>query len=136
MRSVLAALLLNSGSRSGLQSRFVGIELLHYVADTPTFRPLPWRELDHGLNVLTDERAGRCQSKYAIRPPLPVVQARDIRFFERIGPQIDEFWEPQGREWILPCVSSLRTLLHEMDLPLAVAERHQVALVTPVEETR
>src|SRR5271156_2393688 len=39
-------------------------------------------------------------------------------------------------EGLLPSVQSFRALLDEMDLPVAIAKRHQVAVVTPVEETR
>lgn len=127
--------LLHPGSIAGLQKFLLASELLHHGARTPALRALPWREFHHGLHVLGDERARGGQHEDTIRPPLTVVDGADLRILVGVGPQVNKHREPQLYDWLLPRRQSLGALHSEMDFPVAVAERHQVALVAPVEET-
>src|SRR5262245_61000178 len=63
-----------------------------------------------------------------------VIDALVIRALERVSPQREQFGQSKRDEWLLPHVEAMRPLLHEDDLPLAVAERSQVAVVRPIEK--
>src|SRR4029078_2324824 len=79
--------------------------------------------------------AGRQQHKDSIGTPLFIEQiAGYIRLLERIGAKIEELGKLQRQEWLLPGRESFVGLLGKMDFPVAVAQRHQVALVAPIEE--
>src|SRR5580704_11532449 len=101
------------------------------------FGPLSWWELSQALEPLLDQRSGRQQQEKAIRAPFAIEHLRgDVRVLEGIAPEVEKLRQPQGHERLLPRQNSFPALLHEMDLPVAVAERHQVTFVTPVEDSR
>src|SRR5580693_190542 len=101
------------------------------------FGPLSRRELSQALEPLLNQRSGWQQHEKAIRTPFAIEHlGGDIRVLEGIAPEAEKLRQPQRHERLLPRQNSFPALLHEMDLPVAVAERHQVAFVTPVEDSR
>src|SRR5690242_10574926 len=75
----------------GFQRLRILPELLHHGFRRPAIRTLAWRELNHGLHILRDERARRQQHKDSIGTPLFIEQiAGYIRLLERIGAKVEE----------------------------------------------
>src|SRR6516164_513916 len=101
------------------------------------FGPLSRWELSQALEPLLNQRSGRHQQEKAIRTPFGIEHlGGDVRVLEGIAPQVEKLREPQGHKRLLPRIYSFPALLHEVDLPVAVAERHEVTFVTPIEDSR
>src|SRR6516165_4398764 len=129
--------LLYSAPRRGLQRLRFLLQLFEHVPDTPMFGPLSGRELSQGLEPQLDERSSRHQQEKAIRTPFGIEHlGGDVRVLEGIAPQVEKLREPQRHKRLLPRIYSFPALLHEMDLPVAVAERHEVTFITPIEDSR
>src|SRR6185369_8806390 len=109
--------------------------LIERLVDAEARRLLARRELLEGLEEHADQSLGRHEEEHAVGSPLLVEHGRVFAGpLERVTPQVEERRETQPNERLLPDSEAVRALLHEVDLPVLVAQRHQVAVVAPVEE--
>src|SRR5262245_26548494 len=105
------------------------------IVNAEAARSLAWWELLESLEEFAHKSLGRYQQEHAVGRPLLVKHRRVfVAPLEWVAPQIEEFREAQGDEGLLPDTHSLGALFHEMELPVLVPHRHQVAVVAPVKE--
>ena len=97
-------------------------------------RPLTWRELAEGRNVLADYRLGGNEDPQVFDEPPYVVAGLDFRPLEWVGDAVEQLGCAQGHEWLHPDLQAMRRLFHENHFILIVAQPSQVAIIGPVEE--
>ena len=76
----------------------------------------------------------RHEHKGVIHAPVAVIAGFVVCALIRVGAQAKQFRETEGHKRVLPHVQSMSALLLEHNLPTAVAQTAEVALVRPVEE--
>src|SRR5262249_47747786 len=109
-------------------------QLLHHLVDAEAGRLLPWWKLLEALDPLPDEELGWHQQVDPANQPVLVVRGFVLGLLEGVAAQVEEPRHPELYDRLRPDLKPLRALLGEHRLPLVVAERHQVAVVAPVEE--
>src|SRR6185369_14979127 len=82
---------------------------------------LTGREFLKGSQKLPDVLLRWHQNEGVIDPPPPVIDAFVVGGLERIGAQVEKFWETKWHEWVLPHFQAVRALFGEDDLVLVVA---------------
>src|SRR6185503_12849753 len=115
--------------------RIVAGQLFHYVCDAEARRLLArWKFLEC-LEQRSNSRLRRDESEHSIGEPLRIKDGRVlVGSLEWVAPQVEELGHAQRDERFHPDAKTMRALLQEMNLPLLVAQGHQIAIVTPIEE--
>src|SRR4029434_473279 len=109
---------------------------LESLIDAEAGRLLPRRELLERLQELRDDGLRGHQQKRVICLPFVVEHAGVFGGpLERVTPKIVEMWSPHGDWRFEPHTETMCSLLHERGLPMADAQRKQLAVVAPVEES-
>ena len=109
-------------------------ECLHHPIEAEAAGPLARRELLEGGQELPDVLLRRHEHEGALDAPASIVHAVMVRTLEGVRAQVEELREAQRHHRILPDLEAMGPLLHEDDLPLVVAEGHELAVVIEVEE--
>ena len=110
--------------------------LLDCFVDAEARGFLAWRELLEGLQELAHDFLSRNEQERAIHEPLVVVDARVfVGALERIAPQVVDLGHAHLDERLAPHADTVGPLLREGALPLPHAQRHEVAVVAPVEKS-
>src|SRR5262252_4798452 len=108
-----------------------GSELSHHLVEIEARRPLADREVLEALEPLRDQRLRGHQHERALDLPV-AIEERLRPALERIGSQVVDLRHAEARELPLPDAEPRVLLLLERDLPVADADREQVAVVAPV----
>src|SRR5262245_50580207 len=113
-------------------------DLFHDIAHGETRRLGARRKLLEAFEHLRDDRLRGDLDEHAVALPIRVVDARR-RPLEWIGTQVVQVRHAQRRKLALPDAERklgayLGVLLQKADLPVTNSERHQVAVIAPVEE--
>src|SRR5215510_15740813 len=109
-------------------------ELLYHLVEAKARGLLPRRERLEARQPVGDIGLRRHEQKDALDPPRRVADRFVVRTLERVGAQIVERRHPQVHERLLPDAKAVAALLGEDELPAVVTERHELAVVVPVEE--
>src|SRR4030095_4331823 len=110
-----------------------GRELLHDLVDAEARRLLARRELLEARDPPGDEDLGRHEPENASNQPVVVVDGVVIGALEGIAAEVEDLRHAQIDHRLRPDVEAFRALLLEDSLPVLVAERHEVAVIAPVE---
>src|SRR5882724_831741 len=113
-------------------------DFVHGITDGEARRLGTRGEFLEAFQPLRDDGLRGYEQERTARLPVAVVDAGSATL-ERIGPQIVEIGPAQRGEVALPHTDGslgvrFGVLLHEGDFPFADTERHQLAVVAPVEE--
>src|SRR6185436_6726964 len=108
--------------------RIVAGQLFHYVCDAEARRLLArWKFLEC-LEQRSNSRLRRDESEHSIGEPLRIKDGRVlVGSLEWVAPQVEELGHAQRDERFHPDAKTMRALLQEMNLPLLVAQGHQIA---------
>ena len=108
-------------------------QLLDYLVDTETRSAGTRRKLLEALQPLRQHGRSAVHQVVLLYEPVVVLEAL-LSAFERIGAKVEHFWDAHRRQRLSPDVEALASLFSEDDLVLLNAQRHQIAVVTPVDE--
>ena len=84
--------------------------------------------------MLAHDRLRGDQHKGVLDEPPDVVAGFVLSPLERVGPEVEQRWQPKLNHWLRPDVEPMGLLFHEYGLPLVIAQTGEVAVVSPVEE--
>src|SRR5512147_595764 len=108
---------------------------LHHAVEVEAPRLLAWRELAEALEPVGHVGAGGRDEEHALE--VPALEAHRVLLLgtlERIHAEVGDQRRAQHGERLLPHLEPDPFLLEERDLPVAIAERRDAAVVGPVEE--
>src|SRR5262245_21378474 len=106
------------------------------LVDAEARRRLARRELLEGLEEFPDDGLRGHEQKCAVSRPFCAEYVGVLGdAFKGVAAKVVDLRYAQRYERILPNAKTMRTLLHERRLPIPDAQRHQIAVVTPVEES-
>src|SRR5262249_50480127 len=108
-------------------------ELLHDLVDAEARGPLARWKLLEARDPFRHKALGGHEEKDPPSQPVVVVDGVVVRPLERIAPEVEELRDAQIDHGLRPDLEALSALLLEDSLPVLVAKRHEVAVVTPVE---
>src|SRR5882762_7800870 len=112
----------------------IRLELPHHLFNAEAGRLLARREFLEARDPLADEYLSRHEQEDTSGVPVDIVRGVVLGFLEGVAPQVEEERHSQLDEGLGPHLEALRALLLEDRLPVFVAQRHQVAVIAPVEE--
>src|SRR6266850_6397020 len=112
----------------------IRLELPHHLFNAEAGRLLARREFLEARDPLADEYLSRHEQEDTSGVPVDIVRGVVLGFLEGVAPQVEEERHSQLDEGLGPHLEALRALLLEDHLPVFVAQRHQVAVIAPVEE--
>src|SRR5437868_5986707 len=107
---------------------------LQHIVQGETADLLARREFPESGQELRDVLLRRNHYEQMLRPPARIIHALVVGGLERIGAQVEELWEAQCHERLLPHVKALRTLFGEDDLVLQIAQRDEGAVIVEIKE--
>jgi hypothetical protein len=92
------------------------------------------RELLEGAQESANELLRGNKNERVLDTPAPVVHAFMVRRLEGIGSNVEQLWQPQRDERLLPNLHAFAALFRENDLPLVIAKADERAIIVEVEE--
>src|SRR5260370_42297241 len=106
------------------------------IVNAEARRLLPLRERLKRLEVLANDCLCGYQDERAIGPPLVVKHGCVVvRALEGVAAHVEYLGRSQPDKTFPPDTQTHSPLLQEMNLPLINAQRHQVAVVAPVQKS-
>src|SRR5512147_350953 len=93
-------------------------ERLHRLVDAEAAGFLARREFLEGREELSDVLLRGHEQKQTIYPPMRVVHADQVAFFERVRAEIEDLRDSKRHERLLPDREALGALFGKDDLPL------------------
>ena len=110
------------------------LEMLEHCVQVERSGLLTRRELFKSLYLLGDERLHPVDDIGVGNQPIPIGVRVFIRPLERIAAKVEHLRRSELHERLEPAHELLGPLLHEHDLPVAHADRQDVAVIADVKE--
>lgn len=110
-------------------------DFLHHLINCKASRLLAGRKFLECGHELGHQGLSTQHQRNVVKHPIPIAIGGDIGELIGIGSQVKQFRHPQYDKGFGPDLAgAFASLLHEHYLPVVVAQRHQVAIITEVKE--